>query len=250
MLCGYRIRIQLILGLALLCVSMAHAEKVNVAVAANFTAPMKQIARKFASDTGHKAIINYGSTGKLYAQIINGAPFDVFLSADQARPHLLHKNALADPPITYAIGRLALWSPDRKLVDKQGEVLRQNGFRRLAIANPRTAPYGLGAMQVIKHLGVGESLSHRLVRGENIAQTFQFVMTGNAELGFIALSQVKDDSDGSIWVPPQSLYDPILQDAVLLARGRDNPAASSLIAFLGSDAARRIIANYGYSLAP
>ncbi|MCB1924450.1 MAG: molybdate ABC transporter substrate-binding protein [Gammaproteobacteria bacterium] len=224
----------------------AHAERVAVAVAANFTAPMQQIAARFEADTGHTTVVSYGSTGKLYAQIVNGAPFDVFLSADQDRPRRLHDEAHAESPFTYAIGRLVLWSPDATLVDADGDVLRHGSFKRLAIANPKTAPYGYGAIEILDALGVTAALRPRLVRGDNIAQTYQFVVTGNAELGFVAASQLHDQSQGSRWVPPQKLYAPIRQDSVLLARGRDNPAANALIDYLRGETARRIIRDFGY----
>lgn len=228
--------------------ALANAAEVKVAVAANFTAAMKEIAAAFAAATDHTALVSYGSTGKLYAQIQNGAPFDLFLAADQKRPRLLHEQGVADAPFTYAIGKLVLWSSDPALVDRDGTVLESGGFERLAIANPKTAPYGAGAMQVMTALGVLNRLEAKLVRGDNIAQTYQFVSTGNAQLGFVALSQVALAEGGSRWIPPQSLYDPIRQDAVLLANGRDNAAAQAFLEFLRGPVARDITLKYGYAV--
>ncbi len=226
----------------------ADAEEVRVAVAANFTAAMRQIAADFAAETGHEAVVSYGSTGKLYAQIENGAPFDVFLAADQTRPRLLADAGRAGAPFTYAVGKLVLWSADPALVDDQGEVLRSGNFERLAIANPKTAPYGAAAMEVIRGRGVQAGVEPRLVRGDSITQTYQFVLTGNAQLGFVALSQVAAHSDGSRWEPPQELYAPIRQDGVLLQRGRGNQAAAALIDFLKGPAARAVVKQYGYGV--
>lgn len=223
-----------------------HAAEVKVAAAANFTAPLKEIARQFATDTGHRAIVSYGSTGKLYAQILNGAPFDVFLAADQERPALIEQKAIGSSRFTYATGRLVLWSSDPGLLDGTADALRSPGIRRLAIANPKTAPYGNGAMQIIGALQLTEPLQRKLVRGDNIAQTYQFVMTGNAQAGFVAMSQVADDAKGSRWIPPQSMYDPIRQDAVLLQPG--NTAAEAFIAYLQGDTAKETIRRYGYAV--
>ena len=227
-------------------VGSLHAAEVKVAAAANFTAPMKEIERQFATDTGHQAIVSYGSTGKLYAQILNGAPFDVFLAADQDRPALIEQKAIGDSRFTYATGRLALWSSDPGLLDGTADALRSPAIRRLAIANPKTSPYGNGAMQIIGALQLTEPLQRKLVRGDNIAQTFQFVMTGNAQAGFVAMSQVADETKGSRWIPPQSMYDPIRQDAVLLQPG--NTAAEAFIAYLQGDTAKETIRRYGYAV--
>ncbi len=231
----------------------ACADEVQVAVAANFTAPMKQIAARFEKDTGHKASLAFGSTGKLYAQVVNGAPFEILLAADNATPARLEKEnlAVAGSRFTYAVGKLVLWSSNPDLVDTRGEVLKNGQFKHLAIANPKTAPYGTAAVQAMTKLGILPTLQSRFVQGENIAQTYQFVLTGNAELGFVALSQVCKDgkiSAGSAWNVPGDLYEPIRQDAVLLAKGKNNRAAAALLAYLKGDKAGAIIKSYGYEL--
>lgn len=242
----------LLLGLGI-SLGPALAAEVQVAVAANFTAPMKQIAAEFEKDTGHKALLAFGSTGKLYAQISNGAPFEVLLAADDATPARLEKELLTAPGtgFTYAIGKLALWSAKEGYVDGQGDVLKKGDFKHLALANPKTAPYGAAAIETMKQLGVLSSIQPRFVQGENIAQAHQFVATGNAELGFVALSQVFKDgkvTSGSAWIVPAKLYTPIRQDAVILAKGRSKPAAVALMDYLKSDKARAIIKSYGYEL--
>jgi len=238
---------------ALLFATAAQADEVSVAVAANFTAPMQQIAAEFEKDTGHKAVLAFGATGKFYAQISNGAPFEVLLAADDETPAKLEKELLAAPRsrFTYAIGKLVLWSAKEGYVDAQGEVLRKGDFKHLALANPKTAPYGAAAVEAMQRLGVLDSIQPRLVQGENIAQTHQFVATGNAELGFVALSQVFKDgkvTSGSAWIVPGKLHEPIRQDAVLLARGRNKPAAGALVDYLKGARARAIIKSYGYEL--
>lgn len=238
---------------ALLLAVVAHADEVQVAVAANFTAPMKQIAAEFEKDTGHKAVLAFGATGKFYAQISNGAPFEVLLTADDETPVKLEKELLAAPNtrFTYAIGKLVLWSAKTGYVDGQGDILKKGDFKHLALANPKAAPYGAAAMEAMKKLDVLENIQPRIVQGENIAQTHQFVATGNAELGFVALSQVFKDgkvTSGSAWIVPAKLYAPIRQDAVVLAQGRNKPAASALMAYLKTDKARAIIKSYGYEL--
>ena len=232
---------------------VAHADEVQVAVASNFTAPMQQIAAEFETDTGHKAVLSFGATGKFYAQISNGAPFEVLLSADDETPEKLEREFLIAPHsrFTYAIGKLVLWSVKEGYVDGKGGVLKTGEFRHLSLANPKTAPYGAAAIEVLKRLGALESTQPRFVQGENIAQAHQFVATGNAELGFVALSQVYKDgkiTSGSAWIVPANLYDPIRQDAVLLARGKDNRAAMALVDYLKSDKARAVIKSYGYAL--
>lgn len=234
-----------------LSAGLAHAAEVTVAVAANFAAPMAQIAAAFEKSTGHKVVIAYGATGKFYAQIANGAPFDVFLSADAETPLRLVDEGLAVPAsrFTYAIGKLVLWSIKPGLVDDKGRVLKQGNFAHLAIANPKTAPYGAAAVEVMGRLGVNGALENKLVRGENISQTYQFVATGNADLGFVALSQIYKKGEfvaSSHWVVPSHLYSPIKQDAVLLTRGQSNPAAEALLAYLKSAATRNLIQTYGY----
>lgn len=231
----------------------AHAAEVQVAVAANFTAPMQKIAAAFERDTGHRALVSFGATGKLYAQVVNGAPFEVFLAADERAPARLANegHALAESRFTYAIGRLVLWSPKEGYVDRAGEVLRRGEFRHLAIASPKTAPYGAAAMEVLARMGLTDALRGKLVTGENISQTYQFVFTGNAELGFVALSQVSEDGrlkSGSAWEVPAELHAEMRQDAVILAKGRDNPAAAALVEYLKGETAAAIIRAYGYSL--
>jgi molybdate transport system substrate-binding protein len=226
------------------------ADQVRVAVAANFTATMRALASAFQGATGHTVVLSSGSTGKLYAQILHGAPFALFLAADQDRPARLEAAGRASDRFTYALGRLVLWSPHPDRVDPRGEVLTRGRFRHLAIANPGTAPYGAAALQVLEHLGLASTLEARLVRGESIAQAYQFVATGNAELGFVALAQVTPDSRGSRWLVPRALHPPIRQDAVLLPPGRDQPAARALLAYLRGPAARALIGRSGYDLEP
>lgn len=238
---------------ALLLSTGASADEVQVAVAANFTAPMQKIAADFEKDTGHKAVLVFGATGKFYAQITNGAPFEVFLAADDETPAKLEKEALAVPGtrFTYAIGKLVLWSAKEGYVDGKGEVLKKGDFRHVALANPKTAPYGAAAIDTLRKLGLLDSVQPKFVQGENISQTQQFVSTGNAELGFVALSQVYKDgkvTSGSAWIVPGNLYEPIRQDAVLLAKGRGKPAATALVDYLKTDKARGIIKAYGYDL--
>ena len=239
-------------GIAWAMLGVAHAGTVSVAVAANFTAPMQKIAAAFEADTGHKAELSFGATGKFYAQITHGAPFQVLLSADDTTPARLEREgkAVAHSRFTYAIGTLVLWSAQPGTVDAKGDVLKSGDFKHLAIANPKLAPYGAAALQVMEKLGVATALQPRLVQGENIAQTFQFVSTGNAQLGFVALSQVMVDGkirSGSAWQVPASLHEPIRQDAVLLMPGKDSAAASALLTYLRGSKARAIIQSYGYS---
>jgi len=236
----------------------AQAGEVTVAVAANFTAPMQHIAKAFEQDTGHKAQLAFGATGKFYAQIKNGAPFAVLLAADDETPARLEKEglAIASTRFTYATGRLALWSKSPNLVDDKGEVLRNNnlnkiGIQKIALADPKLAPYGRAAMEVIHKLGVQDNVVPKLVQGESIGQTYQFVSTENAQLGFVALSQISVDgriTQGSAWVVPQSMYAPLKQDAVLLNAGKDNAAAHALLKYLQGDTAKAIITRYGYAL--
>lgn len=231
----------------------ASAEEVQVAVAANFSAPMQAIATAFEKDTGHKAQLAFGSTGKFYAQIKNGAPFQVLLSADDETPARLEREgmAVAATRFTYAIGMLALWSAREGMVDGRGDVLRKGGYAHLAIANPKVAPYGAAAIEVLKHLNLLEAVQPRLVQGENIAQTYQFAASGNAELGFVAVSQITKDSklvSGSAWMVPGNLHAPIRQDAVMLANGKGNAAASALMTYLKSGKAKAVIRAYGYDI--
>ncbi len=251
--------LRLFLALAgLLCSPLAHAGEVVVAVAANFTAPMQKIALAFEQDTGHKAQLAFGATGKFYAQIKNSAPFAVLLAADDETPARLEQEgfAVVGTRFTYATGRLALWSKQANLVDDKGEVLRSNRFEKLgvqkiAMADPKLAPYGAAAMEVIQHLGVQASVAPKLVHGESIGQTYQFVSTENAQLGFVAVSQISFEgriTQGSAWVVPQHLHTPLKQDAVLLNAGKDNKAAQALLKYLQGDKAKAIIRQYGYAL--
>lgn len=240
------------LALSFGALAVAQAAQVRVAVAANFSAPMHEIAAAFERDSGHKAVLAFGATGAFAAQIRNGAPFDLLLAADQRTPEQLvaEGNAVPTSRFTYAIGRLVLWSAQPGVVDARGEVLKQpQRFARLAVANPKLAPYGQAAMETMDKLGVLEALRPKLVQGESIAKTLHFVASGNAQLGFVALAQVQADgklSSGSAWIVPAELHTPIRQDAVLLQRGRDNVAATALLSYLRSEPARRIIAAYGY----
>jgi molybdate transport system substrate-binding protein len=229
------------------------AEDVQVAVAANFAAPMQAIAAAFEKKTGHKARLAFGSSGKFYAQIKNGAPFQVLLSADDEIPARLEREgmAVAGTRFTYAIGRLALWSASEGVVDSRGEVLKKGDYAHLAIANPKLAPYGGAAIEVLKNRGLLEAVQPKLVQGENIAQTWQFAASGNAELGFVARSQITRGgklSHGSAWIVPANLHPPIRQDAVVLANGRGNTAAGALMAYLRSEQAKAVIRAYGYDI--
>ena len=230
--------------------SSAGAAEVIVAVAANFTAPMKEIAAAFERETGHKVSLSFGSTGNFRTQIVNGAPFQVFLAADDETPAALERDGYAVPGtrFTYAVAKLVLWSPTL-VVDDQGKILETGEFTHLAVANPKLAPYGKAAMQVLQKRGLATRLEPKIVWGESITQTYQFVVSGAAELGFVALSQVYEDGKikGSAWLVPQEDYDPIRQDAVLLVRGKDEPAAHELLSYLQREPARAIIRRYGYS---
>jgi len=240
-----------VLGSLLLASGAALADDVQVAVAANFTAPMKLIASGFEKDTGHKAVLTFGATGKFYAQISNGAPFEVFLAADDETPARLEKEGTAvnGSRFTYATGKLALWSAQSGMVDAQGDVLKKGNFQKIAIAAPKLAPYGAAAVETMSKLGLQAALEPKLVVGESIGQAFSFVSTGNAELGFVALSQVYEGGkikSGSAWIVPANLHSPIRQDAVLLAKARDNKAAIQLMAFLKTDKAKAVIRSFGY----
>ena len=237
---------------ALLSAGMAFADVAQVAVASNFAEPIKVLATTLEKTTGHQIQVTLGATGKFYAQIKNGAPFDVLLAANTATPAALESDGLTAPGsrFTYATGRLVLWSANVAFVDNNGEVLRQGQFRKLAYASPKVAPYGAAAAQVMENLGLMTTLAPKLVQGESIGQTFSFVYTGNAELGFVALSQVLEGGrlkSGSMWEIPQSLYQPIAQDAVLLKRGASNPAAQALISLLKTQSSKDLIRSYGYT---
>ena len=244
-------------ALTCLCLTLlsavALAGEVQVAVAANFAGPLAKIAEGFTAATGHVAKTTSGSTGKFQAQIAAGAPFEVLVAADDETPRKLiaEGHAVAGSNFTYAIGALVLWSAQPGFVDDQGAVLASGRFAHLAIASPKVAPYGAAAMEVLKARGLADTLAPRLVTGESIAQAHQFVATGNAELGFVALSQVVVPGKpvvGSYWLVPAALYGPIRQDAVLLKTGEANGAATALLAYLKSEPARRVIRDFGYRL--
>jgi len=230
----------------------ARADEVTVAVAANFTAPMKLIAVDFEKDTGHKVVASYGATGKFYAQIKNGAPFEVLLSADDETPaKLIREGAgVTGSQFTYAMGTLVLWSAKPAIVDGAGAVLKNGAFDHIALADPKLAPYGAAAVASMKALGVYDSLQPKLVTADNIGQAYQFVSSGNALLGFVALSQVLKNGQiqGSSWVVPANLYTPIRQDAVVLDKGKGKPAADALMKYLKSDKAKAVIKSFGYEL--
>ena len=235
--------------LTLVAFSTSAAET-RVAVAANFAEPMKQIAADFERASGHTVTLSTGATGKFYAQIVNGAPFDVLIAADDETPARLvaEKHAISGSAFTYATGKLVVWSATPGFIDGQATVLKNGAFRYLSIANPKLAPYGRAAMETLAALKIEVPLN-KIVTGENIAQTFQFVSTGNADLGFVALSQVWKDgklTSGSGRIVPVTLHAPIRQDAVLLEKGRANAAASALLAYLKTPAARAVIERYGY----
>lgn len=243
-----------LLGVLLLTTRPAvHAAEVQVAVAANFSEPMKAIAAVLQKTTGHTALLTIGATGKFHAQILNGAPFDVFLAANTESPAALEAAGLGVPGtrFTYARGKLVLWSSDPARVDGAGKVLAQGGFRKLAIASPKAAPYGAAAVEALTALGLWTQLEPQIVQGESIGQAYSFVATGNAELGFVALSQVLENGHlkrGSMWQVPPTLYRPIRQDALLLKRGRNNPAARELLALLQSPRIQDLVRSYGYAL--
>lgn len=244
----YLVSLLAALGLA----SQVLADEVKVAVASNFSAPMQKIAAEFAKDTGHKAIVATGATGAFYAQIRNGAPFEVFLSADDETPAKLEAEGAGfkGSRFTYAVGKLVLWSARPGYVDDKGDVLKKGSFAKISLANPKTAPYGAAGIEALKKLGVLETLQSKIVQGENISQAFQFVSTGNAELGFVALSQVWQDGalkSGSAWIVPQADYTQIRQDAILLGNGAGKPAANALLNYLKSDKAKAVMKSYGYA---
>ena len=242
-----------VLTIAIFASGMSAAAEVQVAVAANFSAPMQKIAAEFEKDTGHKVQLAFGATGKFYAQIKNGAPFEILLAADDETPVKLEKEGagVAGTRFTYAIGKLVLWSAKPGFVDDQGEVLKKGDFKHVSIANPKLAPYGQAAVETLTALKRLDAIQPKFVQGENIAQTYQFIATGNAELGFVALSQVMKNgkiAEGSAWVVPSSLHQPIRQDAVLLENGKGKPAPAALLKYLGSEKGKAIIKSYGYEL--
>lgn len=233
---------------ALVAISTAvHAADTNIAVAANFTEPAKEIAQLFEKATGNRAILSFGATGQFYAQIVQGAPFQVLLSADQSTPKKLVDDGVgvADSLFTYAVGKIVLFSANAALVVGE-QTLREPKFNKIAVADPLTAPYGAAAVETMKRLGVYDKLASKIVQGNNIAQTFQFVDSGNADLGFVALSQVIARQGGSRWLVPDNLYSPIRQDAVQLRTGGENEAAKSFLAFIRGPEAGKVIERYGY----
>ncbi len=239
--------------LAAATVNTASAGEVNAAVAANFTAPVQQIVELFQKETGHTVKLSFGSSGKFYSQIQNGAPFDVFLAADEKNPELLEQEglAVANTRFVYALGKLVLWSAKPGFVDAQGAVLRKGGYNKIAYADPKLAPYGLAAKETLEEMGLWNAVQSKLVTGESIAQTYQFAATGNAELAFIALSQITRDgkvTDGSWWLVPSHMYNPIRQSAVLLSAAKDSAAAKAFLTFLKSEKSVAIIRGFGYGL--
>lgn len=243
----------LMIAVAVLSAGSALADEVQVAVAANFTAPIQAIAKDFEKDTGHTLVASFGATGQFYTQIKNGAPFEVLLAADDTTPAKLESEneIVKGSRFTYAVGTLALWSAKEGYVDDKGQVLKGNQYQHLSIANPKAAPYGLAATQTLDKLGLTDATKARIVEGQSIAQAYQFVQTGNAELGFVALSQVFKDgklTSGSAWIVPADLHEPIKQDAVILNKGKDNAAAKALMEYLKGPKAAAVIKSYGYEL--
>ena len=249
----FNLRRLLTLTAALALSAAAQAEVVQIAVAANFTAPARALAEIFARTTGHEAKLSFGATGAFYTQIKNGAPFDILLAADDERPIRLEKEGDTVPGsrFTYAIGQLALWSAKPGFVDGEGAVLKGGNFNKIAIANPKLAPYGAAAVETMDKLGLAAALTPKLVTGESIGQTYNFIATGNAELGFVALAQVLDGGklkSGSMWVVPAKYHAPIIQDAVILKRAAANPAANAWMALMRSHNTQDFIRSYGYEV--
>jgi len=242
-----RVALLAVLTIVLTTPAAAHAEVVRIAVAANFAGAARDIGVSFETTTGHRAILSFGSTGHLYAQIAQGAPFDVFLAADRARPRRAVEAglAVASSRITYAVGRLVLYSAEGNRINGVA-TLKDGHFARIAIPNPATAPYGAAAVETMGAIGVLDDLKPRLVRGNNVAQAYQFIATGNAEIGFVALSQIAGHDRGSRWLVPETLHTAIAQDAVLLTRGAKNVAARAFMAFLGGAEAQAIKKRHGY----
>jgi molybdate transport system substrate-binding protein len=243
-------RIALVVGLLLVSTGLSGAAEVSAAVAANFTKPVEALAKAFTEKTGDTVIFSFGATGALYTQISQGAPFEVFLAADNKRPSLAVKDGYGvdGSVFTYAVGKVVLYSPSIDLTDGAA-VLSSGRFQHIAIADPKTAPYGAAAIEAIGKLGLADVLATKQVTGENISQTLQFVDSGNAELGFVALSQVIDKPAAEVWRVPAEDYQPILQDAVLLKAGESDPAAKAFLDFLRSDEATAIIESFGYEVA-
>ncbi len=249
----FNLRRLLTLTAALALSAAAQAEVVQIAVAANFTAPARALAEIFARTTGHEAKLSFGATGAFYTQIKNGAPFDILLAADDERPIRLEKEGDTVPGsrFSYAIGQLVLWSAKPGFVDGEGAVLKGGNFNKIAIANPKLAPYGAAAVETMDKLGLAAALTPKLVTGESIGQTYNFIATGNAELGFVALAQVLDGGklkSGSMWVVPAKYHAPIIQDAVILKRAAANPAAKAWMALMRSPNTQDFIRSYGYEV--
>lgn len=240
-------------SVVLMSSSVVSAEVIKVAVASNFTHPIKEIAKNFEQDTQNKVELSFGSSGKFYAQIANGAPYEVFLSADQAKPKRLADEgmAIADTQFTYAEGQLVLWSKDPQKVDPLGKVLDEDSFNRLALANPKLAPYGLAALQTLETLELVDKTRTKWVKGVNIAQTYQYVDTLNADIGFVALSQITENhkiTQGSAWIVPDEFYLPIKQDAIIVKGAERNATAQAFLDYLRSNSAQKIIQSYGYKI--
>lgn len=249
----HRLHLMAAVVLASFAPALTWAAEAQVAVAANFAEPIKAIAAVLERTTGHTIRISLGPTGGFYTQIRNGAPFDVFLAADTERPAMLEKEGLIKPGsrFTYATGKLVLWSLRAGRVDDRGEILKAPDLGKVSFANPKSAPYGAAAVEVMNKLGVQATLQPKLVRGESIGQAFNFVKTGNADVGFVAMSQVLEGGklrEGSVWVIPQALYNPIRQDAVILKRGENNEAAQALVDLLRSPNIKDLIRSYGYDI--
>ena len=249
----FNLRRLLTLTAALALSAAAQAEVVQIAVAANFTAPARALAEIFARTTGHEAKLSFGATGAFYTQIKNGAPFDILLAADDERPIRLEKEGDTVPGsrFTYAVGQLVLWSAKPGFVDGEGAVLKGGNFNKIAMANPKLAPYGAAAVETMDKLGLAAALTPKLVTGESIGQTYNFIATGNAELGFVALAQVLDGGklkSGSMWVVPAKYHAPIIQDAVILKRAAANPAAKAWMALMRSPNTQDFIRSYGYEV--
>jgi molybdate transport system substrate-binding protein len=232
---------------------VANAGEVNAAVAANFTAPVQQIADLFQKETGNTVKLSFGSSGKFYSQIKEGAPFDVFLAADEKNPKLLESEglAVADTRFVYALGKLVLWSAKPGFVDEKGAVLSKGEYNKIAYADPKLAPYGLAAQETLQKMNLWDKVQSKMVTGESIAQTYQFAASGNADMAFIALSQITKDgkvSDGSWWIVPADMYSPIKQAAIQLTAAKDKAAAQAFLKFLKSEKAVAIIRSFGYGL--
>lgn len=251
---SFKLSLWSLLGVLLAAMAqVANAGEVNAAVAANFAEPMAQIVKLFQQESGNTVKISIGSTGKFYSQIQNGAPFDVLVAADEKVPQRLEKEGLAieGSHFVYAIGKLVLWSAQPGYVDDKGHVLRKGNYNKLAIGDPKLASYGTAAKESLEELGLWNVIQGKLVTGENITQTYQFAATGNAELAFIALSQITKDgkvTEGSWWLVPSNFYNPIRQSAVLISGAKDEVTARAFLAFLKSEKAKTVIRNFGYEL--